>query len=464
MIYSNNQSDSEKAFKWHSRILQSEIVNQYSGEMFLRIVLETPISKNLQIDWYSNNNILCLKQSKFGGMWRISKVTDEAVYCKVDKLEGYEWEVEESLEADFNVNIVKNSYNDNKNLLGYAFFSSPIYVHCRCTLLNLDEIDTVGQSFVASVYCELRLRDISTLSDPLYVNEYLQILNIMEHVDFLNIKSEESKETYNSYSLSSRSVDSKLLYDYTLKIKAKATFSKGMELKMFPFDEQLLNIILTVNRPCSGVVLIHNIEYTSKFLCRSFQHDGAFKIVFNETMFGIVSKSDRSESSSGYEYPRITFSILLSRRSRSYISNTMIPIAVISCLSLVNFGLNEDGSKMDTSSRLSITLTLLLTAVAYKFVVSSALPVLPYNTLLDWYVWFCFAFICLNVCEVTFYPTYVSSFPPEGRYAISKNETNIFYIFIVIFVIGNLVWLVFILWYLSKLKKTHHLKKLQLYL
>ena len=48
----------------------------------------------------------------------------------------------------------------------------------------------------------------------------------------------------------------------------------------------------------------------------------------------------------------------------------MLPILLISILSLLTFGVNENGEKIEAGTRASMAITLLLTSVSYKFVVS----------------------------------------------------------------------------------------------
>eukprot|EP00435_Cladocopium_sp_Y103_P035060 s2091_g9.t1 len=52
--------------------------------------------------------------------------------------------------------------------------------------------------------------------------------------------------------------------------------------------------------------------------------------------------------------------------------------------------------------RLGATLTFLLTAVAYKYLVAEMVPRISYNTMLDWYVLVCWAFLLLMVLENCF--------------------------------------------------------------
>ncbi len=66
--------------------------------------------------------------------------------------------------------------------------------------------------------------------------------------------------------------------------------------------------------------------------------------------------------------------------------------------------IEPDGSAMGTADRLGITLTLILTAVAYKFIVASSLPQVSYLTKLDIHVLLCFAFLIVNAIENVLYP------------------------------------------------------------
>ena len=96
-----------------------------------------------------------------------------------------------------------------------------------------------------------------------------------------------------------------------------------------------------------------------------------------------VQASDPSESSARIIYSRCIFTVYLWRKTGYYTSNVILPIFVLTLLSPLSCTINEDGSSMGTADRLSITLTLLLTAVAYKFVVATSLPTVSYLTLLD---------------------------------------------------------------------------------
>jgi hypothetical protein len=96
-----------------------------------------------------------------------------------------------------------------------------------------------------------------------------------------------------------------------------------------------------------------------------------------------VEGSDPTESSAGIVYPRCTYTVSLWRKTGYYTSNVILPICVLTLLAPLSCTVNDDGTSMGTADRLSVTLTLLLTAVAYKFVVASAIPTVSYLTFLD---------------------------------------------------------------------------------
>ena len=56
----------------------------------------------------------------------------------------------------------------------------------------------------------------------------------------------------------------------------------------------------------------------------------------------------------------------------------------------------------DVADRLSVILTLVLTSVAFKFVMAQSLPKIPYNTALDWYVLVSFLILSFVVIENSF--------------------------------------------------------------
>jgi hypothetical protein len=82
------------------------------------------------------------------------------------------------------------------------------------------------------------------------------------------------------------------------------------------------------------------------------------------------------------------------RKSGFYVLNIATFLAAIVSLSSLSFAFSPD----DLPSRMNANLTLLLTAIAYKFVISETLPKINFVTALDKYLLFNFGFLyCILV-------------------------------------------------------------------
>ena len=68
-------------------------------------------------------------------------------------------------------------------------------------------------------------------------------------------------------------------------------------------------------------------------------------------------------------------------------------------LSFLTFGVMNDCTEIDTATRSTISMTLLLSAVAFKVSVSAFLPQVPYFTFLDTFMWMLISFISLLAIE-----------------------------------------------------------------
>mmetsp|Transcript_85373 Transcript_85373/g.135316 ORF Transcript_85373/g.135316 Transcript_85373/m.135316 type:complete len:279 (-) Transcript_85373:221-1057(-) len=92
------------------------------------------------------------------------------------------------------------------------------------------------------------------------------------------------------------------------------------------------------------------------------------------------------------QFPLIWIRCQVGRKPKFYLVNVVLPVASIVFASISSLAVWDD-----MGGRLGATLTLLLTAVAYKYLVAEMVPRISYNTLLDWYVLICWAFLLLMV-------------------------------------------------------------------
>lgn len=89
------------------------------------------------------------------------------------------------------------------------------------------------------------------------------------------------------------------------------------------------------------------------------------------------------------------------RRSTYHLFNIMLPVFLITscCTTVIAIPANTDDG---AGSRLAITLTLLLTTVAYKITAADSLPQLGYLTYLDLFIITNFCFLVLVAFENLF--------------------------------------------------------------
>jgi hypothetical protein len=91
----------------------------------------------------------------------------------------------------------------------------------------------------------------------------------------------------------------------------------------------------------------------------------------------------------------LNVTLTMNRIPNYYFTNIIKPTCIITTLSACSLFMPAK----DLANRLSATLTLLLTAVAYKYLVAQMVPPIGYSTALDKYVMICFTFLSLMAAE-----------------------------------------------------------------
>jgi len=99
----------------------------------------------------------------------------------------------------------------------------------------------------------------------------------------------------------------------------------------------------------------------------------------------------------------------MDRKPGYYVYNVIYPMMILTYLAAVAFSNVQQTSR---GEKLTISLTVLFTAVAYKFVVASSLPQISYLTELDRFVNLCFVFITALVSEIALFPTLLPYIEP----------------------------------------------------
>mmetsp|Transcript_9180 Transcript_9180/g.12173 ORF Transcript_9180/g.12173 Transcript_9180/m.12173 type:complete len:645 (-) Transcript_9180:56-1990(-) len=176
-----------------------------------------------------------------------------------------------------------------------------------------------------------------------------------------------------------------LRWDFTGK------FQEIFELRQFPMDVQALTMELCsyweVDRESKYRVNLfknQSSRYKSFVNTKSFVQQSEYSL--SDRLRFKEDRSDPAESSSNKTYPLLNISMLVQRHVTYWVLNVVTPLFIITSCLFVSYATPYT----EFADRCSMTLTLLLAMVAFKYVISEKLPPISYATLIDFYVLFCF--------------------------------------------------------------------------
>jgi len=157
------------------------------------------------------------------------------------------------------------------------------------------------------------------------------------------------------------------------------TFRENYELHNFPFDCQDLKLIIELGDATkqvwrhSGMCPVNvKVQKTNLSIQDYHLHD----------VFCTYSATKQIHSTKRKRYAEFHCVIKLQRRWEAYSVRMFLVISMVSLSSVASFLMDEDLF----AERMAHTTTVMLTGIAFTFVVNNSLPVLPYLTYLDRYI------------------------------------------------------------------------------
>lgn len=201
----------------------------------------------------------------------------------------------------------------------------------------------------------------------------------------------------------------KLLADHiemAYRTSISGTFAEHFELQQFPLDHQKLHMraVLwdfpqSIRRPYpNSKDPTIEIEFPRKLtFCKapslvyteSFIEYDTWRLLDHVELRQGRTLAERNEN--GIRYLSLDIAIQIERKIGFYMYNVVFPVFLLVLLSFISFFVDVQG----LSDRMSITLTLVLTLIALKYVVTQYLPATSYMTYLDKYILASFFFMSL---------------------------------------------------------------------
>ena len=180
------------------------------------------------------------------------------------------------------------------------------------------------------------------------------------------------------------------------RVKVTATFQERMELEKFPFDEQELGINIAAYCPYhtinsdddykeNRVKLVKNMntQYKSVVIKHNFVQENEYDLM--DLIRFTEATTHPNDSATNKQYSTLRFACVARRLKSFWVYNVVLPLFLLTAICAGAFSVPAN----DISSRVGITLAIILSTVAFKFLISDKLPSISYLTIIDIYVLIC---------------------------------------------------------------------------
>jgi len=258
-----------------------------------------------------------------------------------------------------------------------AYYEAP-RVYIRTVFMKVGQIDTVKEEYEADIFIAARWREPELDRkqipeggvnwDEMW-NPELVVQNLIDSKLEKVWRTVEHTQTGEAFVVEKRRV--------------KGNFSESMELQSFPFDTQCLSIVVTSED--------EDLEFHEDTLKPSRINHANFVDQQEWRAHDVVEylhqDGDPNFAATQPEQSAVTFRIYASRMSGFFVFNILAVMALITSLFLCVWSVE----RTDVNTRLMLTVTLVLTSVAFKFVSNQSMPKISYTTLLDKYIMSCMA-------------------------------------------------------------------------
>mmetsp|Transcript_25972 Transcript_25972/g.71532 ORF Transcript_25972/g.71532 Transcript_25972/m.71532 type:complete len:430 (-) Transcript_25972:152-1441(-) len=211
----------------------------------------------------------------------------------------------------------------------------------------------------------------------------------------------------------------------------KITFNEPFELENFPFDVQTLTMIFqfhTYKDDPSVKFKIHPLYGGAAYSFGFVEPQGEYRVLRKYTKFEV-----RGTPWMGDSQARCTF--VLRRNWTFYFWKVAFVLSVISLTAIV--ALLVFDSFLDQVGHLS---TILLTDVAYLYIVSTYMPTLRYLTYMDWFVMFQIMFVFGIFCEIAIIE--LMGGPDEANRRINSDDPDSISVGDLMLLVSSAAWVI----------------------
>lgn len=244
----------------------------------------------------------------------------------------------------------------------------PTEVRIEAILVDVDEIDSVAQSFVANFYLEAQWRDARLAHHG--TAKVVRPLNAVWHPQLQFVNQQKIWLTFPEV------VEVAPDGGVTHRQRVWGPFSQPLLLHDFPFDRQTFEIrLIAAGHTPQEVKFVVNPNKRSGLAPKFSQPDwdiGQWKLDFSpyDPLGGAMTDAS------------FAFIFEAKRHTGYFIFKIIIPLALIVAMSWVVFWIDPT----DSGTQIGVSTTAILALVAYRFVVGGLVPNVSYLTRMDHFI------------------------------------------------------------------------------
>jgi hypothetical protein len=272
---------------------------------------------------------------------------------------------------------------------GAALFERPVppgggptEVRCAIAVLDLDEINDARQNFTVNFYGRFEWHDPREAHAG--EGKIVKPLGEIWHPRLLFVNMQRS--------WSSIGGDVEISPDGTVVLRQQywGDIAQPMNLHDFPFDEQVFSIQVVAAGP---------EEFGELAFAQDPEIPSSIAKKYSVADWQIIAErvsSDPLVMATGDRVEAFAFVFTAKRLAHHYVIKIIAPLVMIVVLSFVVFWLDP----VEGASQLAVSVTSVLTVIAYHISLSARLPEISYLTRFDVFVFGATLMVCLAMIEV----------------------------------------------------------------
>jgi hypothetical protein len=267
--------------------------------------------------------------------------------------------------------------------------SGRTHVAIAMRVINVSDVDEVLQRFRIVGYLTARWQDPRLAFVPARADERYRVVPTDQlwrpHFDFVN-----GVVPHAAVDVAVRVAPDGTV-DYSER--SSAELSNPFHLRAFPFDRQELEVLIHVPAAEEDVVELSAIDAHDALTAEP----RVYSSLAQWDLTSLATSVLKIPGPGGGSANEVRFAIAITRRHQFYVWKVFLPLLLMVVLSWTVLWIDPS----ELSGQTTISVTTILTMIAFSYAIAASLPKVPYLTLIDVFFLTCYSFAFLTAIEVT---------------------------------------------------------------